>query len=96
MARGELSGKTAIVTGAGRGLGRALALGLVHAGANVVITAARTGQEIEMVADEGVKIRERISACLSDSTQQVKEMPDSGGASLVLYQTASRHHATVG
>jgi 3-oxoacyl-[acyl-carrier protein] reductase len=58
VARRELWGKTAIVTGAGRGLGRALALGLVRAGANVVITAARTGQEIEMVADEGVKIRE--------------------------------------
>jgi NAD(P)-dependent dehydrogenase (short-subunit alcohol dehydrogenase family) len=58
MARGELSGKTAIVTGAGRGLGRAMALGLLRAGANVVITAARTRQEIEMVTNEGVKIRE--------------------------------------
>jgi NAD(P)-dependent dehydrogenase (short-subunit alcohol dehydrogenase family) len=57
MEIGELSGKTAIVTGAGRGLGRAMALGLVRAGANVVITAARTLQEIEMVADEGVKIQ---------------------------------------
>ena len=56
MARGELSGKTAIVTGAGRGLGRAMALGLARAGANVVITAARARQEIEMVAKEGVKI----------------------------------------
>ncbi len=52
MERGELSGKTAIVTGAGRGLGRAMALGLLRAGANVVITAARTPQEIDMVADE--------------------------------------------
>ena len=58
MERGELSGKTAIVTGAGRGLGRAMALGLLRAGANVVITAARTLQEIEMVADESVKIQE--------------------------------------
>jgi 3-oxoacyl-[acyl-carrier protein] reductase len=58
MARGELSGKTAIVTGAGRGLGRAMALGLVRAGANVVITAARTRQEIETVSNEGAKIHE--------------------------------------
>jgi NAD(P)-dependent dehydrogenase (short-subunit alcohol dehydrogenase family) len=56
MATGELSGKTAIVTGAGRGLGRAMALGLARAGANVVITAARTRQEIETVAKEVVKI----------------------------------------
>jgi len=58
MERGELSGKTAIVTGAGRGLGRAMALGLLRAGANVVITAARTLQEIDMVADESLKFQE--------------------------------------
>jgi NAD(P)-dependent dehydrogenase (short-subunit alcohol dehydrogenase family) len=47
-----LAGKTAIVTGGGRGLGRAMALGLARAGANVVITAARGRDEIEAVADE--------------------------------------------
>ncbi|MGA7762421.1 MAG: SDR family oxidoreductase [Candidatus Binataceae bacterium] len=47
-----LAGKTAIVTGGGRGLGRAMALGLARAGANVVITAARGRNEIEAVADE--------------------------------------------
>ncbi len=51
MPSGELSGKTAIVTGGGRGLGRAMALGLARAGANVVITAARGRHEIEAVAD---------------------------------------------
>src|SRR5258706_7562320 len=56
MASGELSGKTAIVTGGGRGLGRAMALGLLRAGANVVITAARITQEIETVGKEGVKL----------------------------------------
>lgn len=34
----DLTGKTAIVTGASRGLGKAMALGLAQAGANVVIT----------------------------------------------------------
>jgi NAD(P)-dependent dehydrogenase (short-subunit alcohol dehydrogenase family) len=58
MASGELSGKTAIVTGGGRGLGRAMALGLLRAGANVVITAARSLQEIETVANEGAKFQE--------------------------------------
>jgi NAD(P)-dependent dehydrogenase (short-subunit alcohol dehydrogenase family) len=47
-----LAGKTAIVTGGGRGLGRAMALGLARAGANVVMTAARGRHEIEAVADE--------------------------------------------
>jgi NAD(P)-dependent dehydrogenase (short-subunit alcohol dehydrogenase family) len=57
MASDELSEKTAIVTGGGRGLGRAMALGLVQAGANVVIMAARTTQEIDSVANEAAKIR---------------------------------------
>ncbi len=51
----ELSGKTAIVTGAGRGLGRSMALGLARAGANVVITAARHRQEIDRVAEAAAK-----------------------------------------
>jgi NAD(P)-dependent dehydrogenase (short-subunit alcohol dehydrogenase family) len=52
---GELSGKTAIVTGAGRGLGRSMALGLARAGANVVLTAARNRREIDLVAEECAK-----------------------------------------
>src|SRR5580692_6949693 len=51
----KLSGKTAIVTGAGRGLGRSMALGLARAGANVVLTAARNRREIDQVAEEAAK-----------------------------------------
>jgi len=51
----ELSGKTAIVTGAGRGMGRSMALGLARAGANVVVTAARNSREIDLVAEEAAK-----------------------------------------
>jgi len=45
----DLSGRTAIVTGAGRGLGEAIAHGLADAGARVVL-AARSVGEIETVA----------------------------------------------
>lgn len=51
MSRLELAGRTAVVTGAGRGIGRAVARSLAEAGAAVVV-AARTGREIEAVAAE--------------------------------------------
>jgi 3-oxoacyl-[acyl-carrier protein] reductase len=45
-------GRVAIVTGAGRGLGRAMALGMAQAGIRVVATAARERAEIDAVAAE--------------------------------------------
>jgi NAD(P)-dependent dehydrogenase (short-subunit alcohol dehydrogenase family) len=47
-----LAGKVAIVTGAGRGLGRSMARGLARAGARVVMTAARAGEELTAAAVE--------------------------------------------
>ncbi len=49
--RFRLDGTTAIVTGAGKGIGRAIAIAFAEAGADVVC-AARTQQDIEAVASE--------------------------------------------
>jgi NAD(P)-dependent dehydrogenase (short-subunit alcohol dehydrogenase family) len=51
LSRFSLAGKTAVVTGSGRGLGRAIARGYADAGA-AVVTSARTASEAESAAAE--------------------------------------------
>jgi NAD(P)-dependent dehydrogenase (short-subunit alcohol dehydrogenase family) len=48
----DLSGKTALVTGASRGIGRATALKLAQAGARVIVHCGRAKDEAEAVAAE--------------------------------------------
>jgi 2-amino-4-hydroxy-6-hydroxymethyldihydropteridine diphosphokinase len=52
VARRELTGQNAVITGSTSGIGRAIALALADAGANVVIHGRRSGQVAEQVAVE--------------------------------------------
>jgi len=63
----DLSGKIAIVTGGGRGIGRAIALGLAKAGASVVVT-SRTQKEIDAVVEEIKKSGGKALAMVTDLT----------------------------
>lgn len=51
MSNASLQGRLALVTGASRGIGRAVALGLAHAGCHVIIT-ARSLPGLESLDDE--------------------------------------------
>jgi len=63
----DLSGKVAVVTGGGRGIGRAIALGLARSGASVVVS-SRTQKEIEAVSEEAKKMGGKALAVVSDLT----------------------------
>lgn len=67
----DLTGLTAFVAGAGRGLGRGCALALADAGAEV-ICAARTESELVALADEINATGGTASICLLDVTDRTK------------------------
>ena len=73
----RLEGKVAIVTGAGRGLGRAMAVALADAGADIVAT-ARTESQIEetagLVRDKGRRCL--VVTCDVTDSESVKRMVD--------------------
>lgn len=66
----SLEGKTIIVTGAARGLGRAMALALAEAGAQVAILdlPASKAEALSVVAEAQSAARDRVIAVFADAT----------------------------
>ncbi|MCU6204498.1 SDR family NAD(P)-dependent oxidoreductase, partial [Enterobacter cloacae] len=63
----DLTGKKALVTGASRGLGRAIALSLARAGADVVITYEKSVDKAQAVVDEISALGRHSEAVQADS-----------------------------
>jgi gluconate 5-dehydrogenase len=73
----DLSGKTAIVTGGGSGLGKQMAVGLAECGADVVLC-ARTVERCEEVAEElrGLGVQALALACNVREQAQIQAVVD--------------------
>ena len=67
--RFRVEDKVALITGGGKGLGKAIALGLAEAGANVIV-AARTLEEVEAVAAEARALGREALAVSADVTKR--------------------------
>lgn len=63
----QLDGKVSLVTGAGKGIGRAIAIGLAEAGSDVVLV-ARTVEDLEEVAKVISKLGRRALVLPADLT----------------------------
>lgn len=89
----QLEGKSAVVTGAGRGIGRAIAIGYAEAGANVAIL-SRTKEDLEEVATQVERLGRKALVVQTDVTErsQVQEafrsIADQFGAIDVLVNNA--------
>ena len=72
----SLEGKHALVTGASRGIGRAIALELASAGADVVVGYRSAGEEAEAVANQAGG--RAVQADVSDAEAAAKLVDDAG------------------
>ena len=71
----NLKNKTAVVTGAGKGLGRACAIALAEAGANLVII-SRTKKDLDEVSRKVIKLRIKCKSYVCDITnyEEIKKI----------------------
>ena len=94
MGARAFSGKTALVTGAGRGIGRAVALALAAAGADLALL-ARSQPDLDEVAEQGRALGARVVVLPVDLTDQtalavaIAHVPKKCGAIDILVNNAA-------
>jgi len=95
-----LEGRVAIVTGAGRGMGKAMIIGLARAGARVVGNVARSKSELDGVVEEirAAAGPDRILPLVADVSKEdqcigiVRQAREKFGAVHILVNNAARGH----
>ena len=95
----SLAGKTALVTGSGRNIGRSIALALAREGADVVVNARSNRGEAEAVAAEVEELGQKALPLLADigDRAQLEALLDEaldkfGGLDIVVNNAATRPH----
>jgi NAD(P)-dependent dehydrogenase (short-subunit alcohol dehydrogenase family) len=88
----DLSGRLAVVTGAGKGIGRAICLELARAGADI-FGVSRTYADLESLGEEVDVLGVRYSSCVADlsssaSAEEVARRAEAFGAVNILVNNA--------
>ena len=83
MTAKELRGRTALVTGSGQNIGKAIALALAKAGANVMVNGLRDQGKIDAVAEEARGFGVEAHAMLADAA-------DADAIAAVVEETVTR------
>jgi len=96
---GRLEGKTALVTGSGRNIGRATVLKLANEGCNVIVNARSNEQELNAVVDEARAIGVKAIGILADMAKKseveamaAKALSEFGRVDILINNAAIRPH----
>ena len=94
----DLSGQVALITGASRGIGRAMALGFAQAGASIVVS-SRKAEGVQAVADEIRALGGRAHAVAAHVGQEAavaglvaQAVETFGGIDVVINNAATNPH----
>ncbi len=103
----DLSGKTAIVTGGSRGIGKAISLALARAGANIVIAARseeeppslpgtiyKTAEEIKALGGKALPVRCNVTTAGEVENMVEKAMSTYGAIDILVNNAGVLHGAT--